>query len=74
MRYRKKLDDLTINSESGQETVSLEDVGLEGPNVRRRRRRAVKTFSRWIENELKEKWCLMHDKGGVRHGMKTKFC
>jgi hypothetical protein len=78
----KKLDELTkkaseeiakkpVNPESGQEPISLEDVGLDAPNVRRRKGRVVKTFSRWTENELKEKWCLLHDTGGVRYGIKT---
>jgi hypothetical protein len=39
--------------------------------VRRRRGRAVKTFSQWIENEPKERWCLLHDTRGVRFGIKT---
>jgi hypothetical protein len=58
----QKLDDLTkkaseeiakkpVSSEPGEEPVSLEDVGLDAPNVRRRRGRAVKTFSQWIQNE-----------------------
>jgi hypothetical protein len=34
-------------------------MGLDAQNVRRRRGRAVKTFSQWIQNELKEKWCLL---------------
>ena len=78
----KKLDDLTkkaseelakkqVNPELGQEPVSLEDVGLDGPQVRRRRGRAVKTFTQWIQNEPNEKWCLMDDEGGARHGIKT---
>jgi hypothetical protein len=46
-------------------------VGLDAPNVRRRRGRAVKTFSQWIQNEPKEKWSLMFDKGGMRHGIMT---
>jgi hypothetical protein len=52
----KKLDDLTkkaseeiaknhVSTKPREEPVSLEDVGLDGPNVRRRRGRAVKTFS-----------------------------
>jgi hypothetical protein len=52
----KKLDELTkkasediakkpVNPEPGQEPISLEDVGLDDPNVRRRREHAVKTFS-----------------------------
>jgi hypothetical protein len=64
-----KLDDLTkkaseeiakkpANPEPGQEPISLEDVGLYAPNVRRIRGRVVKTFNQWIENEPKEKWCL----------------
>jgi hypothetical protein len=51
----QKLDDLTkkaseeiakkpVSTEPGEEPVSLEDVGLDAPNVRRRRGRAVKTF------------------------------
>jgi hypothetical protein len=77
-----KLDDLTkkaseeiaeklVSTEPGEESVSLEDVGLDAPNVRRRRRRAVKTFSQWIQNEPKEKLSLLFDKGGVRHGIMT---
>jgi hypothetical protein len=56
MRYGKKLDGLTkkaseeiakkpVNPEPGQDPISLEDIGLDAPNVRRRRGRAVKTFS-----------------------------
>ena len=51
----KMLDELTkkqttefskrlVNIEEDDQ-VSLEDVGLDGPNVRRKRRRAIKTFS-----------------------------
>jgi hypothetical protein len=46
-------------------------VGLDDPQVKRRRGHAVKTFSQWIQNEPKEKWCLMFDEGGARHGIKT---
>jgi hypothetical protein len=49
----------SVSTEPGEEPVSLEDVGLDGPNVRRRRGRAVKTFSQWIQNEPKEKWSLL---------------
>jgi hypothetical protein len=78
----QKLDDLTkktsekiakkpVSTELGEEPVSLEDVGLDAPNVRRKRGRAVKTFSQWIQNEPKEKWSLLFDKGDVRHGIMT---
>jgi hypothetical protein len=78
----QKLDDLTkktseeiankhVSTEPGEEPVSLEYVGLDAPNVRRRRGRAVKTFSQWIQNEPMEKWSLLFDKGGVRHGIMT---
>ena len=61
----KKLDELTkkqtaelakrsVNTEEDDQ-VSLEDVGLDGPNVRRKRRLAINTFSEWIEHEPKEK-------------------
>jgi hypothetical protein len=78
----QKLDDLTkkaseeiakkhVSTEPWEEPVSLEDVGLDAPNVRRRRGRAVKTFSQWIQNDFKEKWSLLFDKGGVRHEIIT---
>jgi hypothetical protein len=62
----QKLDNLTkkaseeiakkpVSTEPAEEPVSLEDVGLDAPNVRRRRGRAVKTFSQWIQNEPKDK-------------------
>jgi hypothetical protein len=65
MRY-EKLDELTkkaseeiankpVNPEPWQEPISLEDVGLDVPNVRKRRGRVVKIFSQWIKNEPKEK-------------------
>jgi hypothetical protein len=78
----KKLDDLTkkaseeiakrpVNPEPGEELISLEDVELDGLQVRCRRGRAMKIFSQWIQNEPKEKWCLMFDEGGERHEIKT---
>jgi hypothetical protein len=78
----QKLDDLTkkaseeiakkpVSIELREEPVFLEDVGLDGPNVRRKRGRAVKTFSQWIQNEPKEKWSLLFDKGGLRHRIMT---
>jgi hypothetical protein len=60
-----------VSTKPGEEPVSLEDIGLDAPNVRRKRGRAVKTFSQWIQNEPKEKWSLKFDKGGVRHGIMT---
>jgi hypothetical protein len=60
-----------VNPEPGEEPISLEDVGLDGPQVRHRRGRAVKTFSQWIKNEPKEKWCHLFDEGGARYGIKT---
>jgi hypothetical protein len=55
-RHLKKLNDLTkkaskeiakrsVNPEPGEETISLEDVGLDEPQVKCRRGCAVKTFS-----------------------------
>jgi hypothetical protein len=78
----QKLDDLTkkaseeiakklVSTEPGVEPVSLKDVGLDAPNVRRRRGRAVKTLNQWIQNEPKEKLCLLFNKGGVRHKIMT---
>ena len=79
--YGKKLDELTkkqtaelvkrsVNTEEDDQ-VSLEGEGLDGPNVRRKRRRAIKTFSEWIEHEPKEKWALLFDEGGARYGLMT---
>jgi hypothetical protein len=48
MSSKKASEDIAkrpINHELGQEPISLEHVGLDGPNFRRRRGRAVKTFS-----------------------------
>jgi hypothetical protein len=60
-----------VSTEPGEEPVSLEDVGLDAPNVKRRRGRVVKTFKQWIQNEPKEKRSLLFDKGCVRHGIMT---
>jgi hypothetical protein len=60
-----------VNPEPGDEPISLEDVELDGPQVKRGRECAIKTFSQWINNDPKEKWCLMFDEGGARHGIKT---
>ncbi|WVZ79870.1 hypothetical protein U9M48_027398 [Paspalum notatum var. saurae] len=49
----------------------MEDVGLDGPNVRRRPGRSIKSFYEWIEHEPKEKWSLLHDEGGARYGIMT---
>ena len=54
-----------VNTEEDDQ-VSLEDVGLDGLNVRCKRRMAIKTFSEWIEHEPKEKWVLLFDEGGAR--------
>jgi len=43
-----------VNTEEDNQ-VSLEEVSLDSSNVRRKRRRAIKTFSEWIEHEPKEK-------------------
>jgi hypothetical protein len=67
----KEIAKKPVRTEPGEEPVSLEDVGLDAPNVRRRKGHSVKTFSQWIQNEPKEKWCLLFDKGGVRHGIMT---
>jgi hypothetical protein len=59
-----------VSTELGEESVSLEDVVLDAPNIRRSGR-AVKTFSQWIQNDPKEKRSLLFDKRGVRHGIMT---
>ena len=59
-----------VNTEEDDQ-VSLEDVGLDGPNVGHKRRRAIKTFSEWIEHEPKEKWALLFDEGGARYSLIT---
>ena len=59
-----------VNTEEDDQ-ISLEDLGLDGPNVRHKRRRVIKTFSEWIEHEPKEKWALLFDEGGARYGIMT---
>jgi hypothetical protein len=44
MKSSEEIAKKPISTEPGEEPVSLEDVGLDAPNVRRRGR-AVKTFS-----------------------------
>jgi hypothetical protein len=56
-----------VNPKPGEGPISLEDVRLDGPQVRHRRGCAVKTFNQWIQNEPKDKWCLMFDESGARH-------
>jgi hypothetical protein len=51
----EKIAKRPVNPEPGEEPISLEDVGLDGPQVRRRRGCAVKIFSQWIQNEPKDK-------------------
>ena len=54
---KKQMTELAKRPDNTEEDdqISLEDVGLDGPNVRRKRIRAIKTFSEWIEHEPKEK-------------------
>lgn len=77
----RKLDELTkkqatelskkaVNSED-QAPVSLANVGLDGPHVRRKSGRSIKSFSEWIEHEPIEKWALLKDEGGARYGIMT---
>ncbi|WVZ88790.1 hypothetical protein U9M48_035264 [Paspalum notatum var. saurae] len=77
----KKLDEHTkkqaaelrsrgVNAED-EEPIAMENVGVDGPNVRRRPGRLIKSFSEWIEHEPKEKWALLHDEGGARYGIMT---
>jgi hypothetical protein len=63
---KKALEEIAkkpVSTEPREDPVSLEDVGLDAPNVRRRRERVVKTFSQWIQNEPKEKCpsCLIKE-------------
>ena len=59
-----------VNAED-EELIAMENVGVDGPNVRRRPGRLIKSFSKWIEHEPKEKWALLHDEGGARYGIMT---
>ncbi|WVZ51396.1 hypothetical protein U9M48_002547, partial [Paspalum notatum var. saurae] len=54
-----------------EQPIAMENVGLDGPNVRRRPGRSVKSFSEWIEHEPKEKWSSLHDEGDARYGIMT---
>ena len=69
-KQTSELSKRPVNTEEDNQ-VSLKDVGLDGPNVRRKTRRAIETFSEWIEHESKEKWTLLFDEGGARYGIMT---
>src|ERR1041384_8758256 len=77
----KKLDELTqkqtqelskrpVNSDD-QHPKSLENIDLDGPNVRRKSGRSIKSFSEWIIHEPMEKWTLIKDEEGARYGIMT---
>ena len=77
----KKLDELTKKQTTElskraviteeDDPISLEDGGLDGPNVTRKRRRAIKTFLEWIEHDPKERCSLLFDEGIARYGIMT---
>jgi hypothetical protein len=59
-----------VNPEPGEEPISLEDVGS-WPSSQAQKRACCEDLQQWIQNEPKEKWCLMFDEGEARHGIKT---
>jgi hypothetical protein len=56
-----------------EESRGLEPIDGEPAHVTRRRKRgrSVKCFSEWIKNEPLEKWALIADTNGSRHGIMT---
>ena len=56
-----------------EEPRGLEPIDGKPARVTRRRKRgrSVKCFSKWIKNEPIEKWALIADTNGSRHGIMT---
>jgi hypothetical protein len=76
----QKLDELTgkKRSEDTAKTRIAQDeaevlcpLPTDTARTRRRSGSVVKTFSEWIENELKEKWTLLYDTDGARYDIMT---
>jgi hypothetical protein len=76
----QKLDELTgkKRSEDAAKTRTAQDeaealcpLPTDTARTRRRAESAVKTFSKWIENEPKEKWALLYDTDGARYSIMT---
>ena len=54
-----------------QAPEALPQLPTVAPGVTRRTEARVKCFSDWIEHEPKEKWSLLHNRGGARYGVMT---
>jgi hypothetical protein len=77
----QKLDELTskyseVSTHSARKQaedapVSLCAIPTDKSGTRRRSGRNTKNFSQWIENEPKEKWAMLYDTNGARHGITT---
>ena len=56
---------------SNQATEVLPQLPTDGPSVTRKTGVQVKCFSNWIEHGPKEKWSLLHNRGGARYDVMT---
>ena len=56
-----------------EEPEGLEPIPNEAPSITRRRKRgrATKCFTEWVEFEPREKWSLLYDTDGSRYGVMT---
>nr|CAE01945.2 OSJNBa0073L13.8 [Oryza sativa Japonica Group] len=56
-----------------EEPEELEPIPNEAPSITRRRKRgrATKCFTEWVEFEPREKWSLLYDTDGSRYGVMT---
>nr|CAH66295.1 OSIGBa0139J17.4 [Oryza sativa] len=56
-----------------EEPEGLEPIPNEAPSITRRRKRgrATKCFTEWVEFEPMEKWSLLYDTDGSRYGVMT---
>jgi hypothetical protein len=68
---KKRSEDVSKNITAQDEAETLCPLPTDTARTRRRSVSAVKTFSEWIENELKEKWALLYDTDGARYGIMT---
>ena len=76
VRARKKMEEdqvkLAALIAELEEPVGLCDLpAIDPPNTKRKKGRAIKNFSEWIEKEPPVNWSLLHDTHGARYGHMT---
>lgn len=68
-KWKKDQVKLTTLIVELEEPVGLCDLSaIDPPNTKRKKGRAIKNFSEWIEKEPPVNWSLLHDTHGARYG------